>query len=167
MNKGLPRNNKEGLIYGIIICVLSCVFMATINIAIGMGGLSKESMIVTLKSIPFLFVIALLLENFVVGKFAEKAVERFSASTDSFNAQILFRIFFTVIGMSIIMSIIGGIFGKGFSIDVIKDFPKVWPRNFCMIFFWELLVAQPIARKVMRILHKDDENNLVEAVASN
>lgn len=173
MNKGLPRNNKEGLIYGFIICALSCVFMATINIAIGMGGFSKESMIVTLKCIPFLFIIALLLENFIVGKIAEKAVEKFSSHTDSFNAQILFRILFTVIGMSLIMTIIGGLFGSGF-VEVIKHFPIAWPRNFCMILFWEILVAQPIARKVMRMMHKDDSeedsednNDSIKAVVSN
>lgn len=170
MNKGLPRNNKEGLIYGCIIAAISCIFMASVNIAIEFGGFSKETIVTILKSLVPIFIIVMLLENFIVGKLAEKAVEKFASETDSFNAQILFRIFFTVIGMSLTMTIIGGLFGSPF-VEVIKHFPKAWPRNFCMAFFWEILVAQPIARKVMRTMHKDDadeeNNNSANTVASN
>ena len=156
MNRSLPRNGKEGLIYGGIICALSCIFMSTLNISINMGGISKESIMISLKSFPLVFVIAMLVEGLFVGKIAENLVEKFSSPTDSFNAYIMFRVFFTVIGMSIIMTLVGGIFGFGFNIEVLKEFPMVWPRNFCIAIFYELIIAQPIARKVMRMMHKND-----------
>ena len=113
MEKSMPRNGKEGLIYGGIICALTCSFMATMNICISMGGVSREALIISLKAIPIAFIIAMILEIFIVGKVADKLVNIFSSQTDSLNAHILFRTFFTVIGMSIIMTIVGGILANG------------------------------------------------------
>lgn len=139
MEKCMPRNGKEGLIYGGVICALTCMFMATMNICISMGGVSRESIVIALKSFPVVFIIAMILEGLIVGKIAEKLVNTFSLPTDSFNAHILFRTFFTVIGMSIIMTIVGGILASGLSLEVIKHFPIAWPRNFCVVIFLELL----------------------------
>ena len=157
MEKCMPTNGKEGLIYGGVICALTCTFMATMNICINMGGVSREAIVTSLKSIPLVFIIAMILEMVVVGKIADKLVNAFISSTDSLNAHILFRTFFTVIGMSIIMTSVGGILASGFSLEVIKEFPINWPRNFCAAIFLELLIVQPIARTVMRIMHENQE----------
>jgi hypothetical protein len=162
MEKCMPRNEKEGLIYGGVICALTCTFMATINISINMGGVSEKAIVTSLKAFPLVFIIAMILERFIVGKIADKLVNIFSSPTDSFNAHILFRTFFTVIGMSIIMTIVGGILAGGFSLKVIKEFPISWPRNFCVVIFLELLIVQPIARNVMRIIHGIQEKNQIK-----
>ncbi|MBU3088207.1 DUF2798 domain-containing protein [Clostridium gasigenes] len=157
MEKCMPRNEKEGLIYGSVICGLTCIFMATMNICINMGGVSGEAIVTALKAFPLVFIIAMLLEKFIVGKIADKLVNIFSLPTDSLNAHILFRTFFTVIGMSIIMTTVGGILATGFSLEVIKEFPISWPRNFCVVIFLELLIVQPIARNVMIRMHESQE----------
>lgn len=154
MKNCMPRNAKEGLLYGGIICALTCICMATINISIAMGGISKLSLITTLKAFPMLFIIAMLIETFIVSKIADKLVEIFTSPTDSLNAYILFKTFFTVIGMSIIMTAIGGFFANGLDIIVFREFPLNWPRNFCIVIFLELLLVQPFARNIMRLLHK-------------
>ncbi|WP_061994175.1 hypothetical protein [Clostridium sp. ATCC 25772] len=155
MNQCMPRNGKEGLIYGGIICALTAFFMATMNISISMGGVSVTSVATSLKIFPVVFIIAMMFENFIVGNIADKLVKIFASPTDSLNANILFRTFFTVIGMSIIMTIVGGILALGFNVEVIKEFPICWPRNFCVVLFLELLIVSPIARNVMRIMHKN------------
>lgn len=165
MEKCMPRNGKEGLIYGGVICALTCSFMATMNICIGMGGMSREAIVISLKSFPLVFIIAMILEGLIVGKIAEKLVNVFSSPKDSFNAHILFRTFFTVIGMSIIMTNVGGVLASGFSLEVIKHFPIAWPRNFCVVIFLELLIVQPIARNVMRIMHEIQEKNQIKEEA--
>jgi hypothetical protein len=157
MEKCMPRNGKEGLIYGGVICALTCICMATINISIHMGGVSGEAIVTSLKAFPLVFIIAMILEALIVGKIADKLVNVFSSPTDSFNAHILFKTFFTVIGMSVIMTIVGGVLSSGFSLQVIKEFPISWPRNFCVVIFLELLIVQPIARNVMRIMHETQE----------
>ena len=159
MENCMPRNGKEGFIYGGVICALTCIFMATMNISIHMGGVSGESIVTALKAFPLVFVIAMILEALIVGRIAEKLVNVFSSPTDSFNAHILFRTFFTVIGMSIIMTTVGGILASGFSLEVIKEFPISWPRNFCVVIFLELLIVQPIARNVMKKMHETQEKH--------
>lgn len=160
MDKSMPRNGKEGLIYGAIICALSCLFMATMNICINMGGITKDAIMLSIKVFPLVFVIAMLIEGLIVGKISDKLVKIFSSPTDSINAYILFKAFFTVIGMSIIMTLIGGVLAFGFNIEVLKEFPICWPRNFCVVIFLELIIVQPIARKVMRIIHEKSDNSL-------
>ncbi|MBU3157527.1 DUF2798 domain-containing protein [Clostridium estertheticum] len=157
MEKCMPTNAKEGLIYGGVICALTCIFMATMNICINMGGVSGEAVAISLKSIPLVFIIAMIIENFIVGKIADKLVNAFISPTDSLNSHIMFRTFFTVIGMSIIMTIVGGSLANGFSLEAIKEFPINWPRNFCVAIFLELIIVQPIARTVMRRMHEFKE----------
>ena len=159
MENCMPTNGKEGLIYGGVICALTCIFMATMNISINMGGVSGEAIVTSLKSFPLVFLIAMILEMFIVGRIADKLVNVFISPTDSLNAHILFRTFFTVIGMSIIMTIVGGCLANGFSLEAIKEFPIYWPRNFCVVIFLELIIVQPIARTVMRIMHEIQEKN--------
>ncbi|MBV4422131.1 DUF2798 domain-containing protein [Clostridium tyrobutyricum] len=159
MEKCMPRNGKEGLLYGSIICALTCIFMATINICINMGGVSGKAIITSLKVFPLVFIIAMIIETFIVGKIANKLMNVFTAPTDSLNAHILFRTFFTVIGMSIIMTNVGGSLASGLNIEVLKNFPICWPRNFCLVIFLELLIVQPIARTVIKTMHKNDVDN--------
>ncbi|MCB2293522.1 DUF2798 domain-containing protein [Clostridium algoriphilum] len=158
MEKCMPRNGKEGLVYGGVICALTCTFMATMNICISMGGVSKVALITSIKLFPVLFIAAMLIETFIVGKIAGKLTGVFCAPKDSLNAHILFRTFFTVIGMSMIMTNVGAGIGTGFSMELFKNFPIAWPRNFCIVIFLELLIVQPIARNMMRMIHKNQEN---------
>lgn len=164
MENSMPRNGKEGLLYGGVICGLTCIFMATINISISMGGLSNVALVTALKSWPIVFICAMLIEALIVGKIADKLTNVFSPKTDSFNARIMFRAFFTVIGMSAIMTNVGSGLGTGFNMELIKHFPIAWPRNFCIAIFLELIIVQPIARKIMRMIHKNQDNSQANEV---
>lgn len=157
MEKSMPRNGKEGLLYGGVICAMTCIFMATINISIAMGGVSKEAIVISAKSLPLVYLVAMLIETFIVGRIADQLTGVFCLKTDSLNAHIMFRTFFTVIGMSIIMTNVGAGIGNGFNMELIKHFPLAWPRNFCIALFLELLIVQPIARKMMRTIHSKQE----------
>ncbi|MBK5485173.1 DUF2798 domain-containing protein [Peribacillus sp. TH16] len=115
----LPRNGKEGALYGGIICTLTVLLMTTLSI--------------------------ILISEKLDGKFTEPA--------DSFNAKILFRILFTVLGMSACMTLIGDIVGNGISSEIFSRFLTNWPRNFLIVLIAESLVIQPIARFAMVKLH--------------
>lgn len=39
------------------------------------------------------------------------------------------------------------------SVDPIQEFFYHWPKNFCIAFWIEMLLAQPIARFVMKTMH--------------
>ena len=159
----LPRNGNEGVLYGAIICTLTVLFMTSMNVILSTGELTMGTVLIILKAIPIIWIIVMIIEPVLIGPIAEKLVAKFTASTDSFNAKILFRILFTVFGMSIVMTLIGDIVGNGFNTDIISNFLTSWPRNFLMVLIAESLVIQPIARFVMVKLHasQDKKNQTV------
>jgi hypothetical protein len=74
--------------------------------------------------------------------------------TDGFNAHILLNTSLTVTVLSVCMSIIGPWVGAGkMSIEPFQNFFHMWFRNFGVARWIELLVAQPIARFVMKRIH--------------
>ncbi|WP_245792755.1 DUF2798 domain-containing protein [Carnobacterium alterfunditum] len=156
----LPHNAKEGMLYGIIICSITVLIMSTVNISLEFGKLDTEVLMIILKSFPIILIIAMLLEVLVFGRIAEKLVHIFSNDTDGFNAKTLFNILFTVIGMSLTMTVIGTMIGKGFTLASFKALSH-WPRNFSIALFCELLIAQPPARLVMKKIHLRQESKLI------
>lgn len=161
--KRLPKNEKEGLLYGGIIAIITVIVMLFLNIGTAFGGINIESLKAILVLTPIIWIIAILLESLVVGKIAEKLVEYFTEPTDGFNTKILFNILFCVTGMSSIMTIVGGMIGAGkFTLEPFQTFLSHWPRNFCVAFWCEILLAQPLARKVMKIIHKNEKRVLRE-----
>ncbi|MGM9931203.1 MULTISPECIES: hypothetical protein [Bacillaceae] len=47
----------------------------------------------------------------------------------------------------------------------IENFFYIWPRNFCIAFWVEALIAQPIARQAMKKLHKRQDRK-AQAISS-
>lgn len=153
--KRLPRNEKEGLLYGGIIAIITVIVMVFLNVGTAFGRINKEALRAILLSIPIIWIIAMLVESLIVGKIVKQLVEYFTEPTDGFNTKILFNILFCVTGMSIIMTIIGGMIGAGkLTLEPFKTFLSHWPRNFCVAFWCEIFLAQPLARKVMKTIHE-------------
>ena len=149
----LPRNAKEGALFGAIIVTLTVLLMASLNVILAVGEVNLDTLYIILKTIPICWVIAMVIEPTLVGRFADKMVHKFTAPTDSFNAKILYRILFTVFGMSFIMTLVGYIIGHGLDNGIFTNFLTNWPRNFLIVLIAESLVIQPIARFVMVKIH--------------
>lgn len=160
--KRLPRNAKEELLYGGVICLITVIIMLILNIGTAFGGFYKESILAILKLIPIIWIIAMLIEALIVWKIAERLVKKFTDSSDGFNTKILFNILFCVTGMSASMTIIGGLIGTGLSWEPFLTFFSHWPRNFFVAFWCEILLAQPIARIMMKRLHTHKSKRLSE-----
>lgn len=163
----LPRNAKEGVLFGAIICTLTVIFMTSLNIILAVGEFNQEVALAILKTIPLMWVIVMIIEPAVFGRIAEKLTEKFTAPTDSFNAKILFRIVFTVLGMSMAMTLIGDIVGNGFSSETFSHFLTNWPRNFLIVLIAESIVIQPIARFVMVKLHASQDKKKSSMAGAN
>lgn len=154
MDNRLPHNDKEGVLYGGLICLVTVIVMLLLNISTSFGKIDFEVLLTILKLIPVVWIVAMLVEGFVVGKIADKLVLIFIESTDGFNARILFNILFCVTGMSATMTIIGGWLGAGrICLEPFLTFFNHWPRNFFVALWCEILLAQPLARFVMRRIH--------------
>ena len=156
----MPRNKKEGIIFGICMCFIMVFFMGMLNISIQFGGFNSEVMMTCLKAFPLTFVIAFVLEGAIVGKINGMLLNKFAGKNDSANAMTLFNCFFIVTCMSLIMTFIGGMLGGDSLSLVAKEFFIRWPRNFCAAFFLNILVAGPISRAILKIVqNKADEEN--------
>lgn len=150
----MPTNKKEEMIFGVSMCFIMVLFMGLLNISIHLGGLNLESIKTTCIAFPVTFVIAFVLESFVIGKINRILLNKFVAPSDSKNAFILFNCFFIVTGMSLIMTIIGGLLGGDSLQTIIHEFFIRWPRNFCAAFFLNLIIAGPISRIILRKAQK-------------
>lgn len=149
----LPRNAKEGLIFMLIVSIISVNTIAPLIMGYEFG-FSKENYLNTLRVIPIMWVIVLLLVNFVARPLVGKLVAKFTKPTDSFNAKTLFNIFFSVTILSICLTVIGAWVGqRQISLDPIREFFYHWPKNFFIAFWIEILLAQPIARFVLKTIH--------------
>jgi len=155
--KRLPKNGKEGLLYGTIISTLTVLFMTSFSIILAVGEFNGDVAFTILKTIPIMWIIVMIIEPTIFGRIAEALVAKFTKPTDSFNAKIVFRILFTVLGMSAAMTFIGDIVGNGFSTEIFSNWLHNWPRNFVIVLIAESLVIQPIARFVMVKLHETQD----------
>ncbi|WP_010651322.1 hypothetical protein [Oceanobacillus massiliensis] len=149
----LPQNPKEGVLFLLIISIISVNTIAPIIMGMQLG-FSKENYLETLKVIPFMWVIVVLLVRMVAGPIATKLMKQFAGKTDGFNARVLLNILFNVTILSLLLTIIGNWVGtKQISLEPFQNFFPNWFRNFGVAFWIELIVAQPIARFAMKKLH--------------
>lgn len=159
----LPQNAKEGILFLLIISIISVNTIAPIIIGLE-RGFSMEVYLDTLKILPFMWIIVVLLVRLVAGPVVGKVMPKFVGQTDGFNARVLLNTLLNVTVLSLLLSIIGTWVGtKEISLEPFKNFLHIWPRNFGIAFWIELLVAQPIARFAMKKLHARQAQKLEEA----
>ena len=161
--KRLPRNGKEGLLYGAIISTLTVLFMTSFSVIYFVGEFNGDVAMTILKMIPIMWIIVMVIEPVIFGRIAEALVAKFTQPTDSFNAKILFRILFTVLGMSAAMTLIGDIATNGIHSELFSNWIMNWPRNFVIVLIAESLVIQPFARFVMVKLHESQDKKALLA----
>ena len=77
--------------------------------------------------------------------------KHFVRAKDSTEAHVLARTVCMVTGMSLTMSLIGLMLAGTPLSELPARFVAAWPVNFCVAFWWQLLVAGPVARMTLRI----------------
>ena len=76
--------------------------------------------------------------------------KHFVRAKDSTEAHALTRTVCMVTGMSLAMSLIGLVLAGTTLAELPLRFASAWPINFCMAFWWQILVAGPAARMALR-----------------
>ena len=149
----LPRSKMEFALFMALISIISVNIIAPL-ITFFELDFHMSIWADTLKVIPFIWlaVIALVLITY---KLAELLTAMVVKEGDSFGSHVLINILFTVLLMSIFLTVIGTWIGsRHLSMDPIRLFFYKWPRNFAISFFVESCIAQPIARFVMLKMHQ-------------
>jgi hypothetical protein len=149
----LPRNKQEGLLFLLIVSLISVNMIAPIIVGLE-RGFSTEVYLDTLHILPVMWIIVVLLVKFVAGPIVGRLLPKFVGQTDGFNARVLFNIVLNVLVLSLLLSIIGTWVGtKQISLEPFRSSLHIWPRNFGVAFWIEVIIAQPIARFAMKLLH--------------
>lgn len=155
----MPRTKREGIFYGVVMAFTMSMFMNLLNTFLH-AGVSMQSLGRALLLQPVIFAIVMIVEGLVVSNLAQKAMRRFVRAKDGAQAHALAQTVCMVTGMSLAMSVIGLILTGTPLVELPLRFASVWPVNFCAAFWWQILVAGPIARislKILRSYRKDSE----------
>ena len=147
----MPRTKREGVFYGVVMAFTMSIFMNLFNMFLHAGA-SMESLGRALLLQPIIFAIVMLVEGLVVSNLAHKAMRRFVQAKDSLEARALAQTVCMVTGMSLAMSVIGLVLAGTPLPELPTRFAAAWPVNFCMAFWWQILVAGPTARMALRAL---------------
>lgn len=150
----LPGNAKEGIIFLLIVSIISVNTIAPLITGLE-RGFSKQVYLDTLRMMPMLWIAVVLLVKLVASPLADKVMAKVAGKTDGFNARVLLNILLHVTVMSLLLSVLGMWIGtKSISWEPFQRFLHIWPRNFAIAFWIELLLAQPIARFAMKKIHE-------------
>lgn len=147
----MPRTKREGIFYGVVMAFTMSIFMNLLNTFLH-AGVSMQSLGRALLLQPMIFAIVMIVEGFVVSNLAQKSMKRFVRAKDSVEAHTLARTVCMVAGMSLAMSLIGLVLAGTPLPELLARFTAAWPVNFCMAFWWQILVAGPAARMALRAL---------------
>lgn len=79
----MPTNKKEGIVFGICMCIVMVFFMGLLNISIHLGGFNLNSIKTAVVAFPVTLIIAYILETFVVGKINHILLMKFVEKDDS------------------------------------------------------------------------------------
>lgn len=152
----LPRNGKEMALFILVISVISVNILAPLITFLEVG-FSWEVWLGCLPVIPviWLCVVALVL---LTSRPAGRLAARLTEEGDSFRVRMVMDALCGVLLMSVFMTVLGTWIGqRAITAEPLKNFFNLWPRNFAVSFAVEALIAQPIARYVMRRLHESTD----------
>lgn len=149
----LPRNKSEFVLFLLILSIISMNIIAPL-ITCFETDFSVKTWLHVFSIMPFLWP-CIVLTVLITYKPAAFLTSKMVKEGDSFRAVVSLNILCTVFLMSIILTIVVSWVGTlHISMEPIENFFYKWPRNFAISFATELLVAQPIARKIMFIMHR-------------
>ena len=147
----MPRNKKEGIIYGVCMCALMVYCMVLFNVCINMGVNLNAIGTSFIAFVP-VFAAAMIIENLIVGRLNEKVLACVLSEKDSLGARTVVNAVSMVLMMSLIMTIVGSVIGGESLGEVLSEYFVRWPRNFCCALFVNLAVATPLSRFVLKTL---------------
>ena len=149
----LPKNAKEKVLFMLIVSLISVNIIGPV-ISICEIGFSWNNYRNTLVMLPFIW-IAVIISVLIAERPATYFRQKITDKDDSFNSQIIVNTICNVLIISAIMTIVGSWIGQHtISMQTIYKLGQIWSRNFGIALAIEALIAQPIARQVMILIHK-------------
>ncbi|MDD9268263.1 hypothetical protein ACFPES_14585 [Paenibacillus sp. GCM10023248] len=147
----MPATKKENVYFGLMMCSGMVIFMTTYNLFTN-GLIGRISMGSVLLQLLLGFIVAFLLESFIVGPVAKKMALSLPYDKSKKALVIVSIALFMVTGMVLCMSLFGvvmamisnGLMGETF----IEKYVSTVCRNFIFALPLQLLIVGPVVRYV-------------------
>ena len=146
----MPRNKKEGIIFGVTMCFLMVCGMSTYNLAL-VWKLSFAKFAIGL--IPG-FIVAFFFDTVIVGPVVKKIAFKLPIDKNSKLQIILAISLLMVIGMVTFMSIFGLLMRPEIPQNVVSAYFIGWGMNFIAALPLQLLIVGPISRLKLQMLQR-------------
>ena len=143
----MGQTKLQRFIFTLMMCFCMVLGMTIYNMILN-EGFHSNLLNNLLKDFWLGFIVALLLDVFIVGKLAKPlAFKIVKPNKETKQIKIIIAISSCmVVGMVLFMSIFGAIVSSGFTIDALKLYPLCVLRNFIMALPLNLLIVSPIVR---------------------
>ena len=143
----MGQTKLQKFIFTLMMCFCMVLGMTIYNMILN-EGFHSNLLNNLLKDFWLGFIVALLLDIFIVGKLAKPLAFKIVKPTkETKQIKIILAISSCmVVGMVLFMSMFGAIVSSGFTIDALKLYPLCVLRNFIMALPLNLLIVSPIVR---------------------
>ncbi|WP_297712539.1 DUF2798 domain-containing protein [Clostridium sp.] len=143
----MGQTKLQKFIFTLMMCFCMVLGMTIYNMILN-EGFHSNLLNNLLKEFWLGFIVALLLDIFIVGKLAKPiAFKIVKPNKETKQIKIILAISSCmVIGMVLFMSMFGAIIAAGFNIDALKLYPLCIVRNFVVALPLNLLIVSPIVR---------------------
>lgn len=145
----MPTTRKESLYFGLIMCFGMVFFMTLYNFYLN-DTFGQISFMGGITDFFIGFMVAIILDLYLVGPIAKKIAFRLTANTTNVLYKVLTISTCMVIGMAFFMSIYGLVisyFHNGFySNSIITEYLSVFSKNFIVALPLQIIIMGPIVR---------------------
>ena len=150
----MPKNNRESLIYSVLMCFVMVLWMSVYNIVLRSDTFSLHILERAWLGMPIAFVFAFSIDWFLVSKIAKRFAFRFLLKPSSGKVRTVLTVSCCmVLPMVLIMSLYGAVEGcisNGSCNSIVVAWGANIVLNLMMAIPFQILVAGPVVRKVFR-----------------
>jgi hypothetical protein len=145
----LPRSARESLLFMLVISLISVNIIPVLISGLS-AGFTLDMWVGVLRVLPFLWVVVVAVVM-LTRKPAMWLTGLVVRTGDSFRARVFADTVCSVLLISVVLTVVGHWIGTwSLTTEPVLHFFDTWPRNFMVAFVVEALLAQPVARLVMR-----------------
>lgn len=141
----MGKNKKEAFVFTLMMCALMVLGMSGYNVILIKGFTNEVIKDVLIGYIPT-FIVALIVEVFIVGKIAKGIVHKMLKDNDPLFKRILLTSLFMVSGMVLCMSLYGALIHGGLSSELPRAYFTNIGRNFIFALPLQLIIVGPVSR---------------------
>lgn len=146
----MPKTEKQRVVYILCLCLLMTWVLGLVNGAMNSHEFSWMHFWHIIKQEPIIFLFAFAIAYAGIQKAAVRTAYYFVCHEDSENAQILAVSFFMVTYMSPCVLLFRLILNYGLVSNLFMLWINAWLRGFTIALFYQLLIAGPTARWILR-----------------